>query len=171
MLTAVPNTDTDNRTVQIAYGAGQSAPTSTNLSGGITTSGGPINTAIANDDQPPPPQPVGASLSVRDVEVNENGRYVRFRVHLSETPDEAVTVRVATRDGTAEDGADYRGYSTPSRTLRFSAGTRLLYRYIYIFLLDDNTDEGDETFEAYLVDNNGAPIARGSATITIKDND
>ncbi|MCY3849616.1 MAG: hypothetical protein OXF75_02290, partial [Acidimicrobiaceae bacterium] len=173
VLTAVPNSDTDERTVRIAYGTGARSPSSQGLSGGITASGGPVNTVIANDDQPPPPpQPVGASLSVRDVEVNENGRrFLRFMVYLSETPDETVTVQVTTRDVTAEDGADYRGVPAGSRTLRFAAGTRLLYRYIYIPILDDDTPEGDETFQAILTNPTGAPIARGTATITIKDND
>ena len=174
VLTAAPNGDTDERTVRVAFAAGQRAPTSRGLSGGVAASGGPVNTSIADDDQPPPPPPpppVGASLSVRDVEVSESGRYVRFMVHLSDTPDRDVTVRVATRDRTARDGADYRGVPAGSRTLRFAAGGRLLYRYIYIPILDDNTAEGDETFEAFLTDNNGAPISRRTATITIKDND
>ena len=174
VLTAAPNGDTDERTVRVAFASGQRAPTSRGLSGGVAASGGPVNTSIANDDQPPPPPPpppVGASLSVRDVEVSESGRYVRFMVYLSETPDQTVTVRVATRDGTAENGADYRGIPAGSRTLRFAAGSRLLYRYIYIFVLDDSAAEGDETFQAFLTDNNGAPISRGTATITIKDND
>ena len=170
VLTAAPNGDTDERTVRVAFAAGQRAPTSRGLSGGVAASGGPVDTSIADDDQPPPPL-VGASLSVRDVEVSESGRYVRFMVYLSETPDRDVTVRVATRDRTARDGADYRGVPAGSRTLRFAAGGRLLYRYIYIPILDDNTAEGDETFEAFLTDNNGAPINRRTATITITDND
>ena len=175
VLTAAPNDDTDERTVRVAFATGQRAPAGQGLSGGIAAAGGPVDTAIANDDQPPPPPPppppAGPSLSVRDVEVSESGRYVRFMVYLSETPDQTVTVRVATRDGTAENGADYRGIPAGSRTLRFAAGGRLLYRYIYIPILDDNTAEDDETFQAFLTDNNGAPINRGTATITIKDND
>ena len=170
VLTAAPNSDTDERTVRVAYNTGARSPSSQGLSGGITVSGGPVDTSIANDDQPPPV--VGASLSVRDAEVSENGRrFLRFMVYLSETPDETVTVQVTTRDGTARNGADYRGYATPSRTLRFAAGTRLLYRYIYIPILDDDTPEQEEAFQAVLTNPTGAPIARGTATITIKDND
>ncbi|MCY3786819.1 MAG: hypothetical protein OXG47_08865, partial [bacterium] len=129
--------------------------------------------AVSDDDNPPPSPPpaAGASLSVRDMAVSENGRSLRFMVYLSETPDTAVTVRIVTRDGTARNGADYRGYSTPSRTLRFAKGTRLLYRYTYIPILDDNATEGDETFQAILTNPTGATISRGTATITITDND
>ena len=145
-----------------------------NTGSGYTVSGtqGTATVQVADDDDPPPPPPVGAALSIRDAEVSENGRrFLRFMVYLSETPDETVTVQVTTRDGTATHGADYRGYATPSRTLRFAAGTRLLYRYIYIPILDDDTIEDDETFQAVLTNPTGAPIARGTATITIKDND
>jgi len=80
-------------------------------------------------------------------------------------------VRVTTRDGTAQHGADYRGYATSSRTLRFTAGSRLLYDYLYIPILDDRDPEQDETFQVTLTDAVGAPISRGTATVTIKDND
>ena len=138
---------------------------------GYTVSGAHPSAAVAvrddDDDQPPG----GPALSVRDTAVAENGRSLRLMVYLSETPDTAVTVRVATRDRTARNGADYRGYPTPSRTLRFAAGTRLLYRYVYIPILDDSRAEGDETFQAVLTHNTGAPIAHGTATVTITDND
>ncbi|MCY3850284.1 MAG: hypothetical protein OXF75_05715, partial [Acidimicrobiaceae bacterium] len=136
----------------------------------VSTAHGAATVTVADDDNPPPP-PTGASLSIRDAEVSENGhRYLRLMVYLSETPDETVTVQVTTRDVTAEHGADYRGHPTPSRTLTFAKGTRLLYRYIYIPILDDNTPEGDETFQAILTNPTGATISRGTATITIKDN-
>ncbi|MCY3891779.1 MAG: hypothetical protein OXF65_00615, partial [Acidimicrobiaceae bacterium] len=167
VLTAVPNGDTDERTVRIAFGTGQRAPAGGGLSGGVATAGAPVGTAITNDDPPPG----GPALSVRDTAVAENGRSLRLMVYLSETPDTAVTVRVTTRDRTARNGADYRGYPTPSRTLRFAAGTRLLYRYVYIPILDDDRAEGDETFQAVLTHNTGAPIAHGTATVTITDND
>ncbi|MCY4102853.1 MAG: hypothetical protein OXG55_06280, partial [bacterium] len=171
VLTALADTDTDERTVRVAYGAGRQAPTSRGLSGGIAATGGPIDTAIADDDQPPPPPPAGPALSVRDAEIAENARYLRLLVHLSDTPDETVTVQIATKDGTAENGADYRGLAAPSRPLVFAKGTRLLYRYIYIPILDDNTPEGDEAFQAVLANPTGAPIQHGTATITIKDDD
>ena len=176
VLAAAPNDDTDERTVRVAFGSGRLAPAARGLSGGIAAAGGPVDTAITNDDQPPPPPPppvpAGPSLSVRDVEVSESGRSVRFMVYLSETPDQTVTVRVATRDGTARHGADYRGYGAgSSRTLTFTAGTRLLYDYLYIPILDDNDPEQDETFQVVLTDAHGAPVSRGTATVTITDND
>ena len=142
----------------------------------VSTSNSAATVAVADDDDPPPPPPppppAGPSLSVRDVEVSESGRSVRFMVYLSETPDRTVTVRVTTRDGTARHGADYRGYATgSSRTLRFTAGSRLLYDYLYIPILDDRDREQDETFQVVLTDAVGAPISRGTATVTIKDND
>jgi len=81
-------------------------------------------------------------------------------------------VQLTTQEGTATHGADYRGYgTTPSRQLMFTKGTRLLYSYLYIAVLDDNTIEGDETFQVTLTNPQGAAVARGTATVTIKDND
>ena len=176
VLTAAPNGDTDERTVRVAFGSGARAPTGQGLSGGIAAAGGPIDIPIANDDRPPPPTPplpTGPSLSVRDMQVSENGRNLRLLVYLSESPDQTVTVRITTRDGTAENGADYRGYLADrrERRLTFTAGSRLLYTYLYIPIVDDSAVEGDETFEVLLSDAVGAAIARGTATVTIKDND
>ncbi|MCY3850286.1 MAG: hypothetical protein OXF75_05725 [Acidimicrobiaceae bacterium] len=42
---------------------------------------------------------------------------------------------------------------------------------MYIPILDDNTAEGDETFQVVLVNPQGATIAQGTATDTNKDND
>ena len=56
-------------------------------------------------------------------------------------------------------GICIRGHRTPSRTLRFAAGERLLYRYIYIPILDDDTTEGDETFQAILTNPPAPPSA------------
>ncbi|MCY3950574.1 MAG: alpha-L-fucosidase [Acidimicrobiaceae bacterium] len=175
VLTAVPDDDTAQRTVRIAYGAGQRAPAAVGLSGGVTAAGGPVDTAIENDDQPPPPDepepdpPAGPALSVRDVTVGEGGRFVRVMVYISEVPDSTVTVWLSARDGTAEAGKDYRPY--PRRLLTFAARSRLPYHWVYLPILDDTAAEGDETFEVVLTDAHGAAIAQPTATITITDND
>ncbi|MCY4104361.1 MAG: hypothetical protein OXG55_14040 [bacterium] len=139
----------------------------------VSSSQGAATVAVKDDDDPPPPPvPAGPALSVRDVEISENGRYLRFMVYLSETPDRTVSVRLSTRDGTARDGADYRGYAAGAgRLMTFTAGTRLLYRYVYIAILNDGGAEGDETFQAVLTDPQGAAVAQGTATVTIKDDD
>ncbi|MCY4135217.1 MAG: hypothetical protein OXG30_09945, partial [bacterium] len=168
VATAGDNADEADGTVTLTVNAGSGYT--------VSTAHGAATVTVSDDDPPPPPPPppppAGPSLSVRDVEVSESGRSVRFMVYLSETPDQTVTVRVATRDGTARHGADYRGYGAgSSRTLTFTAGTRLLYDYLYIPILDDNDPEQDETFQVVLTDAHGAPVARGTATVTIKDND
>ena len=70
----------------------------------------------------------------------EAGRAL-FTVSLSEPSTEAVTVEYATADGTAHSGSDY---TARSGTLTFRPGET--GRKIAVPVLDDNAEEGDETF-------------------------
>ncbi|MCY3926528.1 MAG: hypothetical protein OXG52_13675, partial [bacterium] len=165
VATAGDSTDEPDGSVTLTVNAGSGYT--------VSSSQGAATVAVKDDDDPPPPPvPAGPALSVRDVEISENGRYLRFMVYLSDTPDRTVSVRLSTRDGTAQDGADYRGYAAGAgRPMTFTAGTRLLYRYVYLAILNDGAAEGDETFQAVLTDPQGAAVAQGTATVTIKDDD
>ncbi|MCY4101641.1 MAG: hypothetical protein OXG55_00005, partial [bacterium] len=170
-LTALPNDDTDERTVRVALGAGRRAPTGQGLSGGISASGGPVEVAITNDDAPPPDTdlPTVSIDDARDVEgdVFYLGGLLEFRVTLSESSTQRVTVTWATEEGTADgyvDFAEVRG-----RTLTFQPGqTR---RTILVLISGDRRREADETLTVVLSDPVGATLADAEATGTIIDDD
>ena len=65
----------------------------------------------------------------------------------------------ATSDGSATAGADY---TAVSGTLSFRAGERT--QTVEVELLDDNHDEGEETFTLTLSNASGAVITDGQAT-------
>ena len=66
---------------------------------------------------------------------------VDFAVTLSPAASEEVTVRYATRDGTARKGEDYR---RTRGTLTFAPGET--ERTVSVPVIDDAVDEGEETF-------------------------
>ena len=79
--------------------------------------------------------------------------------------DETVTVRYATRDGTAVAGADY---AATRGTLTFEAGeTR---KTVEVEVLADRHDEGEETMTLVLSDATGAALERAEAVGTIRNN-
>ena len=73
--------------------------------------------------------------------VDEDGGPAQFRVVASHAITQAVTVLVATQDDSANGGSDY----TPvSRTVTIPAS--FTTAYVSVLILDDTTDEPDETF-------------------------
>ena len=106
------------------------------------------------------------TLSIGRWPVGEGAGNAVFTVTLSEASTDEVTVAYATADGTAEAGADY---TSTSGTLTFSAGSRT--RTISVPVVDDTTDEGDETFTVTLSTPSNATILDGTGTGTITDND
>ena len=113
--------------------------------------------------QPPPSLP---ELNIGDVTVAEDGGGAAFRVTLSKQSSATVTVGYATADGTADDGLDYSG---SSGTLAFPSGER--ERTITVPVLDDNDDEGDETFTVSLSSAVNAMLDDREGRATITDND
>ena len=109
-------------------------------------------------------------LSVADAEANEGAdATVDFAVTLSRAYTNAahsVTVDYATSDGTATAGEDY---TATSGTLTFAAGET--EKTVSVPILDDAIDEGSETFTLRLSNAQGARIADGEATGTIKNSD
>ena len=109
------------------------------------------------------------TLSVADASVEEAGDVtLAFRVTLSRTLDEAVTVQYATSDGSATAGSDY---TAASGTLTFSVGET--EKKVAVAVLDDAHDEGNETLTLTL--SNPSPsrvkLADAEATGTITNTD
>ena len=89
-----------------------------------------------------------------------------FTVSLSEAASEAISVDYATQDGTASAGSDY---TSTSGTLQFAAGDTS--KTIEVPLLDDDHDEGSETFKLVLSNPSGAVVTDSEATGTIRNRD
>ena len=108
-----------------------------------------------------------ASFSVADARVREGeDTTLKFEVTLDRAALTPVTVGYTTTDGTATSGEDYLA---ASGTLEFSAGETA--KTIVVAVLDDTTDEGEETLTVHLSEAIGAAIADGEATGTIENED
>ena len=126
-----------------------------------TADGRRLETALTHTIQGPP------ALSVADASAREGpGATLDFAVTLSRAASAPVTVRYATRDGTAKKGKDY---SKAKGTLSFAAGETA--KTVSVALLDDAHDEGAETFRLVLKKAEGAAIADGEAVGTIANSD
>ncbi|MDE0408896.1 MAG: fibronectin type III domain-containing protein [Alphaproteobacteria bacterium] len=107
------------------------------------------------------------ALSVADASAQEGpGATMDFAVTLSRAASGKVTVRYATRNGTAKKDKDYR---KAKGTLTFAAGETS--KTVSVAVLDDAHDEGTETFRLVLHDAKGAGIADGEAVGTIANSD
>ena len=126
-----------------------------------TASGRPLANTVTATVQGPP------GLSVADAEVDEDaGAPIQFAVTLDRAPRYPVSVDWATEDGTATAGEDY---TAASGTLAFAVGET--DKTITVEVLDDDADEGEETFLVKLSNPQGAHIADGEATGTIVNSD
>ena len=107
------------------------------------------------------------ALSVADASAREAaGATMDFAVTLSRAASGKVTVRYATRNGTAKKGKDY---GKAKGKLVFAAGETA--KTVSVAILDDAHDEGAETFRLVLYDAKGAVIADGEAVGTIENAD
>ena len=107
------------------------------------------------------------ALSVADASAREGaGATMDFAVSLSRAASGEVTVKYATRNGTAKKGKDY---GKAKGTLAFAAGETS--KTVSVAILDDAHDEGAETFRLLLYQAKGAAIADGEAVGTIENSD
>ena len=107
------------------------------------------------------------ALSVADASAREGaGATMDFAVTLSRAASKEVTVRYATRNGTAKKGKDY---GKAKGTLAFAAGETS--KTVSVAILDDAHDEGAETFRLVLYQAKGAALADGEAVGTIENSD
>ena len=124
-------------------------------------------TGTIRDDESDDRLPSGLpELTIYDVAVAEDAGSAVFRVGLSRESDQAVTVAYRTSDWTATAGADY---AATDGTLVFQPGeTR---KVITVPVLDDDEEEGDETFTVRLSDVRNATLGDPEGTGTIRDDD
>ena len=107
------------------------------------------------------------ALAVADAEAREGtDSAMIFTVTLNRAYSRQVTVDYATSDGTAQAGEDY---TATSGTLTFAAG--VVEQSVNVPVLDDATDEVEETFTLTLSNASGAVIGDGEATGTIVNSD
>ena len=165
-LTAVANTDNASRTVLIAYGTSSRAPTSTGLSGGISTSG-TASVPILDDD---------AQISVTAASAAE-GSAVVFTVNLPDpAPSGGVTIDYSTSDGRGNNGDTYQVATSADYTAASASASITIAQgdssgTISIATTDDTTYEGDHHFTLTLesTDTFNISATAGSAIGTITD--
>ena len=109
--------------------------------------------------------PVGISIADTEVEEGANAVLV-FAVALSRTASSQMTVDYATSDGTATAGADY---TSTSGTLTIDAGSSS--GSIEVAVIDDEHNEGSETFTLTLSNASSGDLTDASATGTITNHD
>ena len=106
-------------------------------------------------------------ISIADVEVAEGaGVVLAFTVALTRPASSQLTVDYATSDGTATAGADY---TAASGTLTIGAGSSS--GTIQVSVLDDEHNEGSETFTVTLSNASSGQITDATATGTITNHD
>jgi beta-glucanase (GH16 family) len=131
----------------------------------------PIVVAFANCGEKAPviPPTVTPSLSISSIAAFEGdvpATTFTFKVNLSTSTDQAVTVDYATADGTAGAGSDY---VAKTGTLTIPAkGTE---GSIEITVIGDTLKEADETFNVVLSNPKNATIATATGTATIRNDD
>ena len=104
-------------------------------------------------------------LSIQDTPVVE-GNTAEFRVRLTPSSEQTVTVDFATADVTAEAGTDY---TAQSDTLTFRAGQTI--KRIFVPTTDDRFHEPEERFRVTLSNPSGATLADATGEGMISDND
>ena len=107
-------------------------------------------------------------IFVADTEVDEDDSPAIFSVTLSNTSSRAVIVDYATSDGTATQPGDY---ATEQGSLTIPAGSTA--GEVSVAIVNDDDDEGTETFHLALSNPRNAVIAEdaGTATATIRDDE
>jgi hypothetical protein len=130
-----------------------------------------VGSIIDDDDQP-----AGLRISVGDVDVVEGVATTKFNgavawLTLSEESQDTHEVTVSFVTGTATEGEDFAPITKRnSRTLTIRPGKVRIA--IKPKLFPDLVVEGDETFTIVLSDpSTGLTIGRGTATVTILDDD
>ena len=129
---------------------------------------------INDDDVPAKPEVSINKLSVIEKNVVKKGTKIvaeqttmTFTVTLSAASSSAVSVRYATKDGTATVGN--KDYKSVSGTLKFSAGQTS--KTVSVIVYGDVTPESDEAFTVGLSSPVNATIATPSGVGTILDDD
>ena len=108
-----------------------------------------------------------SQLSVADATASEeDDSTIDFVVTLNPAGEASIIVDYATANGTASAGSDY---TAQSGTLTFTAGETS--QTVTVAIIDDSTEESDETLTLTLSNASGAEISDGQATGTITDSE
>ena len=107
-----------------------------------------------------------ATLKVLDASGAESAPSLKFKVRINGRTEAPVQVTYATIPGSAMPGSDFK---VAKGQLSFQPAKR--EKSIVVKLIPDTMWEGKETFGLRLSDPDGASIARGRATGTIRDDD
>jgi len=121
---------------------------------------------IIDDDTGPPP---GITISISDKTVTEPDTTnvgCKFKITLSATSTQTITVHFTTADGSATAGSDY---TSKSATATFNPGQKS--KTVSIQVRGDVAPEPDETFFGNLSSPTNATIADGQGVCTILNND
>ena len=140
------NTDEPDETLLVQLGEPENAVVEDGVAVG----------AILDDDGLP-------RISISDASVDEGESPLSFSVSLSRPSSQTVSVEYTIDDGTAMRPDDF-DYFEQSRTLVIAAGTT--EGEISVYIVDDDTDEGIETFSITLSNAQNAVIAEGRDTAT-----
>lgn len=109
--------------------------------------------------------PLMTISGVSKFEGNENNEFI-FKVRLSKTTAERISVSYSTVDGSAHAGTDYEFITDQ---LVFEAG--MIEADATVLILADTIKEGDEVFSVELSSPQGAVITSGTAEGTIRNDD
>ena len=110
---------------------------------------------------------VTSQLSVANATASEDDdATIDFVVTLNPAGEASISVDYATANGTASAGSDY---TAQSGTLTFAAGETT--KTVTVAIIDDTTEENDETLTLTLSNPSGAEISDGLATGTITDSE
>ncbi|MBD2441121.1 S-layer family protein [Nostoc sp. FACHB-110] len=156
ILTINPTADTtdeSNETVALTLASG------TGYTIGTTT---PVTGTITDDD----PSGITINLSAGQtiVEGLTSPQNATYTVSLSQASSQTITVRYATANGTATAGVDY---TNTTGTLTFNPGETS--KVINIAILNDSTNEANETFTLSLTSPTNASLGTNTVTTTITD--
>ncbi len=157
--TTSDNVDEDDGSVSVTVNSGTGYT--------VSTQDGSATVTVSDDDDPTPQ--FDATLSVQDASGTEGGE-IRFVVTLSQAVNHEVRVRW--ESGFGGDGALQAAHTefwSMSGWLVFAPGETS--QSAEVFLNEDSYAEADEVFQVELTSPQGATIADGLATLTIKDND
>jgi Ca2+-binding RTX toxin-like protein len=180
--TAINGTDYTNLTGTVTFAAGSSTATVTvnptndnideltetvtlNLGLGTGYTLGTTTSATVNIADTDPLPTLNISLNQKVVEGLTSSQTVTYTVTLSNPSTQTITVNYATANGTAIAGSDY---TARTGTLTFNPG--VTSQVITIPILNDATNEADETFTLKLTNPTNATLgANHTATTTITD--
>ena len=125
---------------------------------------------VADDDVT-----VGPTLSIdEDATAAEGEGVMRFTIRLSARQPHTVRVTATTRDAvpvSARAGPHYQPIDYAQARLFAELRPGEPMAYVWVRIIDDSHDEGDETFEVVLSDARGAAIADAVAVGTITNDD